>query len=199
MFIPLATADPLSLESSSGYHTLLQARKIGALGRIRPGRATTGLGTGVAIGLIGAFILGFFVRYFIRDRMARKGAKAHVSALAAEDRALWGSRRARGGSPTGARPGLPVYTPPSDTPTLSDDDYLEIGGWLHMLGGTGALGGLGLGSRHCMPYGGNGGLEEDRLRTEGDGRELGFARAPKLKVAELGFKAAMSARPVSSV
>ena len=47
-----------------------------------------------------------------------------------------------------------------------------------MLGGTGVLGGLGLGSRHCMPYDGSGGLE-DRLRTEEDGRELGIARVHK--------------------
>lgn len=118
MFIPLQ-GDTTLVESSTTYHTIL-ARKIGSLG-LRPGRATTGLGTGVAIGLIGAFILGFFVRYIIRDRMAKSSAKAHVTALAAEDRALWGSRRIRGGSPTNrVRPGLPVYTGPPETTSMSE-------------------------------------------------------------------------------
>jgi len=51
------------------------------------------MGSGMAIAFIGAFVLGVVVRCIIRERRAREQARAHVEALAIQDREFWGIDR----------------------------------------------------------------------------------------------------------
>ncbi|KAF8467387.1 hypothetical protein BDZ91DRAFT_145306 [Kalaharituber pfeilii] len=80
---------------------VLAARKVGAL----RGRAGLAMGTGVAIAFIGAFILGWVAQCIMKERAARKRAKAHVQALAVQDLGIWRLPRGRGMACERARKG----------------------------------------------------------------------------------------------
>lgn len=97
MYIPTilsrAFATPFDVPSSTSTaqelvsgHAILVARRVGHLG----GRAPYAMGSGIAIGLIGMFVLGALARCIIRERKSQREAKAHVQALAIQDREYWG-------------------------------------------------------------------------------------------------------------
>jgi len=71
------------------------------------------MGSGMAIVFIGAFVFGVLARCMINERRAREQARAHVQALALQDREFWGAHninprrqvRRRGGEGEGEEEG----------------------------------------------------------------------------------------------
>lgn len=78
-----------AIKDSVNGHAFLVARKVTAL----RGRAGYAMGSGMAIAFIGVFVFGVIVRCVLRERRAREQARAHVEALAIQDREFWGIDR----------------------------------------------------------------------------------------------------------
>ena len=91
--LPVRFATPLDvLGSTPSAHdsisrgSIIMARGVSAL----RGRAGYAMGGGIAVAFVGAFVLGLLTRCMLRERRARQQARAHVQALAIQDREFWG-------------------------------------------------------------------------------------------------------------
>lgn len=80
--MPTLTSPAQGSFSNSG--TIL-ARRV-----VLSGRVGYAMGSGIAVAFISAFVLGVLARCVIQERRARRQARAHVEALAVQDRDYWG-------------------------------------------------------------------------------------------------------------
>ncbi|KAF8429286.1 hypothetical protein EV426DRAFT_217208 [Tirmania nivea] len=91
--LPAAFATPLDvLGSTPTAHDSISRTSAVLVRRIRTlqGREGYAVGSGIAIAFVTVFVLGMLARCMIRERRSRQQARAHVQALAVQDREYWG-------------------------------------------------------------------------------------------------------------